>query len=168
MSQTTQSVTDNTNNTTTTNTTTNTSTTERIVGQVKWFNNNLNYGFITIVTPNFTLPDGASQDVFVHQSHINPQRSTYRTLYKGEYVSFELTAVGDNGETNHAYQAVSVTGVEGGDLMCDISTQHPFRSNQRRNRRNYDNRDNNRRQRTNTRNNNRNSDNTTASQNTDN
>ena len=93
MSQTTQSATD------TTTTTTTTTTTERIVGQVKWFNNNLNYGFITIVTPNFTLPDGASQDVFVQQSHINPQRSTYRTLYKGEYVSFELTAVGDNGET---------------------------------------------------------------------
>jgi len=162
MSQTTQSATD------TTTTTTTTTTTERIVGQVKWFDNRLNYGFITIVTPNFTLPDGASQDVFVHQSHISPQRSTYRTLYKGEYVSFELTPVGEGGETSHAYQAVSVTGVEGGDLMCDISTQHPFRSNQRRNRRNYDNRDNNRRPRTNTRTNNRNSDNATASQNTDN
>ena len=34
---------------------------------------------------------GDEPDVFVHQTNINPTRSTYRTLVKDEYVSLDLS-----------------------------------------------------------------------------
>ena len=100
---------------------------QRLLGQVKWFHNRLNYGFITVVSRDYVESNGPT-DVFVHQSHINPLKSSYRTLYQGEYVAFDLTST--NEENNgHSHQAVNVTGVEGGNLMCDIS---PRRSDTRR------------------------------------
>jgi CspA family cold shock protein len=86
------------------------------VGQCKWFNASLGYGFLTIC-------DGAEvgKDIFVHHSGIKPSNSQYRTLYKGEYVSFSMIA-GPNGP-----QATDVTGVCGGTLMCDvIPMRRPF------------------------------------------
>ena len=78
-------------------------------GQVKWFNDRLGYGFCTVC-------DGGEKgkDIFVHHSGIRPMNSNYKTLRKGEYVSFNLTN-GHNGQ-----QAVDVTGVCGGSLMCDV------------------------------------------------
>jgi CspA family cold shock protein len=49
-------------------------------GQVKWFNDNLGYGFI--------VPDGGGDEVYVHFSQIEGE---YRSLSEGEQVSFELT-----------------------------------------------------------------------------
>ena len=93
------------------------------VGQVKWFNNRLGYGFITIVSP------GAhnNEDIFVHQQHITPKTSDYRSLQQGEYVSFQLGTADANSDAapsetaggKHVNQAVKVTGVFGGALMCD-------------------------------------------------
>ena len=84
-----------------------------IVGQVKWFSNQLNYGFITV------LSDGEHNgiDVFVHQTNISPQVSNYRTLSTGEYVSFILT---HNEGDKHPYQGTNITGYGGGKLMCDF------------------------------------------------
>jgi|TARA_B110000914_G_scaffold220243_1_gene230026 cold shock CspA family protein len=86
------------------------------VGRVKWFRSKLGYGFIT------TWDNEKSQevDVFVHQSHIKTQHSQYRTLKEGEYVSLNVS-VGDDSQ-----QAVDVTGVHGGPLMCD--NQHARQS----------------------------------------
>jgi len=81
----------------------------RAIGQCKWFNPTLGYGFLTICSG----PD-KGRDVFVHHSGIRPTNSHYKTLWKGEYVSFMLTA-GPNGP-----QATHVTGVCGGSLMCDV------------------------------------------------
>jgi cold shock CspA family protein len=93
------------------------------VGQVKWFNNRLGYGFITIISEC----DRRNEDIFVHQQHITPQTSDYRSLQQGEYVSFLLGKADTEGESSkHSTQAVSVTGVFGGTLMCD---QIPRRSN---------------------------------------
>ena len=50
-------------------------------GQVKWFNDNLGYGFIR--------PDGDGDEVYVHFSQIEGE---YQSLAEGEQVSFELTA----------------------------------------------------------------------------
>lgn len=83
--------------------------TEKTIGQCKWFNASLGYGFLTICNG----PD-AGKDIFVHHSGIRPANSHYRTLWKGEYVSFALVT-GPNGP-----QATSVTGVCGGTLMCDV------------------------------------------------
>ena len=81
----------------------------KFTGQVKWFNDRLGYGFCTVC-------DGRDKgkDIFVHHTGIKPVNSNYKTLRKGEYVNFNLTN-GHNGP-----QAVEVTGICGGSLMCDV------------------------------------------------
>jgi cold shock CspA family protein len=89
---------------------------ESYVGQVKWFNNRLGYGFITIISEC----GRKNEDVFVHQQHIIPKTSEYRSLQQGEYVSFNLGKTDSEGESSkHDSQALNVTGVYGGTLMCD-------------------------------------------------
>ena len=47
---------------------------ERIVGselgQVKWFDNKLGYGFVTVLTN-----DHKGTDIFVHQTNVHPSES---------------------------------------------------------------------------------------------
>ena len=81
----------------------------RLLGRVKWFRNNLGYGFVTIVSQG--VPE-TGRDVFVHQSNVNPLVSTYRTLIKDEYISLDLS------DEENA-QALNVRGVGGGPLRCD-------------------------------------------------
>lgn len=78
-------------------------------GQCKWFNDKYGYGFITVTTG---VKKGV--DIFVHHTGIRPLNSIYRTLRKGEYVNFNIV-MGENGD-----QAVDVTGIGGGTLMCDV------------------------------------------------
>lgn len=81
------------------------------VGQCKWFSDKLGYGFITV-------RDGEhkGKDIFVHHSGIKPLNSNYKTLKKGEYVNLNVTT-GENG----LVQAVDITGIGGGSLMCDVT-----------------------------------------------
>lgn len=89
---------------------TNTTTAQLHLGCVKWFNNKRGYGFIT-------YKDGdTDHDIFVHHSGIQPLTSQYRTLTTGEYVSFSIKEATNENERN---QAVTVTGVNGGPLLCD-------------------------------------------------
>lgn len=91
----------------------------KYVGQCKWFNDLLGYGFVTVC-------DGVhkGKDIFVHHSGIMPLNSNYRTLKKGEYLNFDIVN-GMNGE-----QAVQVTGIQGGPLMCDfVSSVKPTPQN---------------------------------------
>ena len=92
---------------------------ERLVGQVKWFSNPRNFGFLTVRTPG----EFYNMDVFVHQ--INIKADGYRTLRKGEYVEF-TRAENDNADKRDKfpYQATHVTGVLGGPLMCDYDVQN--------------------------------------------
>ena len=86
-------------------------TSNRMVGQVKWFNNKAGYGFIT-------LSDGekTGTDIFAHYSTINVADSQYRYLIQGEYVEFELsTSTNDT----HEFQATNISGIKGGKLMCE-------------------------------------------------
>jgi cold shock protein len=78
------------------------------IGQCKWFNNSYGYGFITI----WDGPEKGT-DIFVHHSGIKPLNSMYKTLKKGEYVMFDVSA-GDKGK-----QAVNVRGICNGPLLCD-------------------------------------------------
>ena len=82
-------------------------------GNCKWFNNKIGYGFITVM-------DGEhkGKDIFVHHTGVCPKNSNFKTLTKGEYVSLNVTD-GKNG-----LQAVDVTGVLGGPLMCDNVIVH--------------------------------------------
>lgn len=52
---------------------------ERIIGTVKWFNDQKGYGFLT---------QAEGQDVFVHHSAI--QAEGFRTLNEGERVEFTI------------------------------------------------------------------------------
>lgn len=82
-------------------------------GQVKAFNPKKGYGFIEV--------HGESEsDVFVHQTNIHPVRSTYRTLVRGEYVSFDIS-------DDEKRQAINVRGVGGGTLRCDAVSQQRSR-----------------------------------------
>lgn len=83
------------------------------VGQCKWFSDRLGYGFITV-----HVGDQKGRDIFVHHSGIRPLTSTYRTLTKGEYVEFCMV------QGLHGAQAVNVTGIAGGTLLCDHRTVH--------------------------------------------
>jgi cold shock CspA family protein len=90
---------------------------ERYEGQVKWFNNKLGFGFITVCSENYLRDNPNNTDVFVHQANIRPSHNQYRTLTQGEYVSFNLGTTEENSQ--HKYQAVDIRGVKGGSLMCD-------------------------------------------------
>lgn len=83
-----------------------------LTGCVKWFDNSLNYGFITV------LSEGQHQnaDIFVHQSNIKTKRDCFRTLYTGECVQFEL-AKSDN--EKHPFHAVGVSGFNNSPLHCE-------------------------------------------------
>jgi cold shock CspA family protein len=87
-----------------------TSTTERRVGQVKWFNNKAGYGFITITE------NAVQKDIFTHYSTIQVANSQYKYLIQGEYVEFDLV---DSTNDSHEIQAVNVTGINRGPLMCE-------------------------------------------------
>lgn len=79
-------------------------------GQVKWFNDRLGYGFCTVIDNG----RNKGRDIFVHHSGIRPLSSNYKTLRKGEYINFNIMN-GHNG-----LQAIDVTGIRGGPLMCDV------------------------------------------------
>jgi CspA family cold shock protein len=79
-----------------------------IIGQCKWFNDKLGYGFVTIQEG-----DDKGKDIFVHHTGIKPTNSNYKTLKCGEYVHFDIVG-GDNGP-----QGVNITGILGGTLLCD-------------------------------------------------
>jgi cold shock CspA family protein len=83
----------------------------RLLGQVKWFNNKTGYGFITAI-------DGEvkDKDIFVHQSTIRVTQEQYKYLVEGEYVEFQLST---STTGNHEFQAVDVTGIKEGVLMCE-------------------------------------------------
>ena len=88
-----------------------TTSSERYTGRVKWFNSKTGYGFVTV-----TDGEQSGSDVFVHHSSITVEKEQYRYLVQGEYINFNLSRMT---EGPHEYQATSVTGVNGGQLMCE-------------------------------------------------
>ena len=96
---------------TTLDTTTTASTSDRLFGQVKWFNTKAGYGFITVCNGEHT-----GKDIFVHYSSILVENSQYKYLVQGEYVEFSLVK-----STNDKYEfhAVDVSGINRGSIMCE-------------------------------------------------
>ena len=108
-----------------------TSSSTPLTGCVKWFDNGLNYGFITVLTEG----EHHNADVFVHQSNIQTKRDCFRTLYTGECVQFAL-AKSDN--EKHPFHAVNVNGFNGVMLHCENPNYRPSGNFQSRvNRGNY-------------------------------
>jgi len=119
--ETTMSATDNNHNN---NNTANAKSTEsRLTGRVKWFNNKTGFGFITALTDSEGVKEGS--DVFVHHSAVKVSQEQYRYLVQGEYVEFVLSklkasdASADASASKHEFQAVDVSGVKGGKLICE-------------------------------------------------
>lgn len=89
-----------------------------LTGCVKWFDNGLNYGFITVLTEG----EHHNADIFVHQSNIKTKHDCFRTLYTGECVQFEM-AKSDN--EKHPFHAVNVSGYNGTLLHCENPNYRP-------------------------------------------
>lgn len=89
------------------------------VGKVKWFNPKRGYGFITV----------NNKDIFAHHANMKTRKDCYRTLYTGEYVECDVST-GTDGKT----QATNITGIQGGELMCENDSVIQSRE-QRQNRR---------------------------------
>jgi len=85
---------------------------DRLTGMVKWFNNKAGFGFITV------CGDGefGGKDIFTHYSSIRVNNSQYKYLVQGEYVDFNLIRSEND---KHEYQAVDISGVKGGAIMCE-------------------------------------------------
>jgi len=94
-----------------------TASSDRSFGRVKWFNNKAGYGFITVTTG----PKEGS-DIFVHHSGISVVSEQYKYLVQGEYIEFSIDLLKDSA---HELQAVKVSGINGGKLMCE--TRKEFR-----------------------------------------
>ena len=84
---------------------------ERVTARCKWFNNKAGYGFLTVCGGE---RDG--QDIFVHHSAVKVNEEQYRYLVQGEYVEFDCIKTDSE---QHEYQAMDVTGIKGGQLMCE-------------------------------------------------
>ena len=95
----------------------------RLTGRVKWFNNKTGFGFVTALTDSEGVKEGS--DVFVHHSAVKVSQEQYRYLVQGEYVEFVLSklkasdASADASASKHEFQAVDVSGVKGGKLICE-------------------------------------------------
>ena len=76
----------------------------------RWFNRK-GYGFINVMNSD---SEHGGQDMFVHLSGINVSGDGYKSLYPGEYVSFDLDKTNDGRMT-----CVNVTGVLGGPLLVE-------------------------------------------------
>jgi cold shock CspA family protein len=99
---------------------------KRYTGRVKWFNNKSGFGFITHCDDELQI----EKDIFVHWSSIQVENSQYKYLVQGEYVDFSLVKP-EKG--THDFHAVRVSGVKGGNLMCETrrenyNAQRPPRS----------------------------------------
>ena len=102
----------------------------KCTGRVKWFNSKTGYGFITITGGDESL---LQKDVFVHHSAINTGSKLYKYLVQGEYVCVD---VGKTSGGQHEYQIMTVSGIDGGVLMCEtrhsVSSVRPRASSGRR------------------------------------
>ena len=90
---------------------------KKLVGIVKWFNNKSGYGFITVLTDGELM----GKDIFSHHSSIKVKSDLYKYLVQGEYVEFSVAKLEkkQNESSGHEFQAVSISGIMNGDLMCE-------------------------------------------------
>ena len=93
---------------------------KKLAGCVKWFNMKTGFGFLTVVQGVCGNELKVGSEIFVHHSNVKVAEEQYRFLVQGEYVEFDVSNVA-NGQ--HSCQAVNVTGMFGGKLMCETRNE---------------------------------------------
>jgi cold shock CspA family protein len=93
---------------------------KKLAGCVKWFNMKTGFGFLSVVQSVSGSDLKVGSEIFVHHSNIKVAEEQYRFLVQGEYVEFGVSNVA-NGQ--HSCQAVDVTGMFGGKLMCETRNE---------------------------------------------
>ena len=95
-------------------------TDKKFAGCVKWFNMKTGFGFLTVVQGVCENALKVGSEIFVHHSNVKVTEEQYRFLVQGEYVEFDVSNVA-NGQ--HSCQAINVTGMFGGKLMCETRNE---------------------------------------------
>ena len=93
---------------------------KKLAGCVKWFNMKTGFGFLTTVQGVCGNDLKVGSEIFVHHSNVKVAEEQYRFLVQGEYVEFDVSNVA-NGQ--HSCQAINVTGMFGGKLMCETRNE---------------------------------------------
>ena len=93
---------------------------KKFAGCVKWFNMKTGFGFLTVVQGVCENALKVGSEIFVHHSNVKVTEEQYRFLVQGEYVEFDVSNVA-NGQ--HSCQAINVTGMFGGKLMCETRNE---------------------------------------------
>jgi len=78
------------------------------------------FGFLTVVQGVCENALKIGSEIFVHHSNVKVTEEQYRFLVQGEYVEFDVSNVA-NGQ--HSCQAINVTGMFGGKLMCETRNE---------------------------------------------
>ena len=78
------------------------------------------FGFLSVVQSVCGSDLKVGSEIFVHHSNVKVAEEQYRFLVQGEYVEFDVSNVA-NGQ--HSCQAVDVTGMFGGKLMCETRNE---------------------------------------------
>ena len=98
------------------------------VGRVKWYNDDVAHGFISVLAPLPTTVEATENEgcdpevlteVFVHRSELKPKvcNAYNAKLITGEVVQFEIIPPQEGKSQS---QAINVRGMFGGDLICDF------------------------------------------------
>ena len=93
---------------------------KKLAGCVKWFNMKTGFGFLSVVQSVCGSDLKVGSEIFVHHSNVKVAEEQYRFLVQGEYVEFDVSNIA-NGQ--HSCQAVDVTGMFGGKLMCETRNE---------------------------------------------
>jgi cold shock protein len=99
------------------------SNSDRVTGQVKWFNRQTGWGFITLL-------DDTNEDIFAHWRSLNIENEQFKYLVAGEYVELDIKL--DESNKTHPKTADNVTGICGGTLMCQVRQTFKNDTEQRR------------------------------------
>ena len=85
--------------------------------RVKWFNRTAGWGFASLTK---SAEEHDNDDIFVHWKSLDVGNEQYKYLVNGEYIHLKINYTPDG---QHSYQASNVTGVDGGQLMCETRNQ---------------------------------------------
>ena len=84
------------------------------IGQVLWFDQKKGFGFVKVNHPESDFHD---KDIFVHFSCIHTEKTNYKRLFPGEYVSMDIKHQPE--VKDKEYICLNLTGVNGGPLLIE-------------------------------------------------